>query len=415
MDVYIARQPIFDNNKSVFGYELLYRDGDKNFFDMTVASNIATSIVLMNSYLSFGIDNLVENARAFINFEQKLIKFDVPLLLDRNKIVVELLEDIVPDKVFMDKIRQLKAKGYTIAMDDYVEGYTFDDLVELADIIKVDFFGNTQEQIKSICTRWKSRGKLLLAEKVETGEVFQWARSVGFDYYQGYFFSKPIMMKSKKLEDSAFRYAELLEELNREEPDNKRIAKIVETDATMTYKLLKLVNSKFTLVANVSSIKHALAILGVASFKKWLSLALMQQLSLDKPSELLKLSLIRAKFLEQLGEQSNLRRYTNELMLIGLLSVIDAMLEKPMEEVLLDLPLAQIIKDTLNKKDTLLLHAYNMALDYERGSFSPAAEYCDRINFDCSKLPTLYYNAIKWSIDLFDFMQEEKQQAVPAE
>lgn len=415
MDAFIARQPIFDNNKNVFGYELLYRDGDKNFFDMSVASNIATSIVLMNSYLSFGIDNLVDNAKAFINFEQKLIKFDVPLLLDQNKIVVELLEDIVPDKVFMEKIRQLKSKGYTIAMDDYVEGYTFDDLVELADIIKVDFFGNTPEQIKNICTRWKGRGKLLLAEKVETEEVFQWAQRVGFDYYQGYFFSKPIMMKSKKLEDSAFRYAELLEELNREEPDNKRIAKIVETDATLTYKLLKLVNSKFALVSNVSSIKHALAILGVEAFKKWLSLALMQQLSLNKPSELLKLSLIRAKFLERLGEQSNLRRYTNELMLVGLLSVIDAMLEKPMEEVLEDLPLAQIIKDTLNKKDTVLLQAYDMALGYERGSFRPAAEYCNSINFDCSKLASLYYDAIKWSIDLFEFMQEEKQQAMPAE
>jgi len=152
MDVYVARQPIFDNDKNVIAYELLYRDDDKNFFDLSVASNIATSILLMNSYISFGIDNLVDDAKAFINFEMNLIKYDIPLLLDHNKIVIELLEDIVPDKIFMDKIKMLKSKGYTIAVDDYVEGYAFDDLVELADIIKVDFFGNTQEEIKRICS-----------------------------------------------------------------------------------------------------------------------------------------------------------------------------------------------------------------------------------------------------------------------
>jgi len=405
MDVYVARQPIFDNDKNVIAYELLYRDDDKNFFDLSVASNIATSILLMNSYISFGIDNLVDDAKAFINFEMNLIKYDIPLLLDHNKIVIELLEDIVPDKIFMDKIKMLKSKGYTIAVDDYVEGYAFDDLVELADIIKVDFFGNTQEEIKRICSKWKSRGKLLLAEKVETDEVFQWAKRIGFDYYQGYFFSKPMMMKSKKMEESSFRYFELLEELNREEPDNKRIAKIIETDATLTYKLLKLVNSKFTLVSNISSIQHALAILGVDAFKKWYSLALMQNLSVDKPSELLKISLTRAKFMEKIGEQSNLKRYTNELMLIGLLSIIDAMLEKPMDEVLNTLPLTQIIKDTLNYKETPLLNAYKIVLDYERGLFAPATQYCEAIDFDCDQMAKLYYDAIKWSKELFEFMQ----------
>jgi len=405
MDVYVARQPIFDNRKNVIAYELLYRDGDKNFFDLSVASNVATSILLMNSYISFGIDNLVGDARAFINFEMNLIKHDIPLLLDRDKIVIELLEDIVPDKAFMDKIKMLKSKGYTIAMDDYVQGYAFDDLVELVDIIKVDFFGNTKEEIQQICMKWKIHGKLLLAEKVETNEVFQWAKRIGFDYYQGYFFSKPTMMKSKKIEDSSFRYFELLEELNQPEPDNKRIAKIIETDATLTYKLLKLVNSRFGLAANISSVQHALAILGVAAFQKWLSLAVMQNLSADKPSELLKVSLTRARFMEGIGEHSNLKRHTEELMLIGLLSVIDGMLEQPMEEILNTLPLSQIIKDTLNNKETSLLDAYKMVLDYERGLFVPAAQYCASINFACDQMARMYYDAIKWSEELFGLMQ----------
>ncbi len=405
MDVYVARQPIFDNRKNVIAYELLYRDGDKNFFDLSVASNVATSILLMNSYISFGIDNLVGDAKAFINFEMNLIKHDIPLLLDRNKIVIELLEDIVPDKAFMDKIKMLKSQGYTLAMDDYVQGYAFDDLVELVDIIKVDFFGNTKEEIQQICTKWKAHGKMLLAEKVETDEVFQWAKRIGFDYYQGYFFSKPTMLKSKKMEDSSFRYFELLEELNQPEPDNKRIAKVIENDATITYKLLKLVNSRFGLVANISSIQHALAILGVTAFKKWLSLAVMQKLSADKPSELLKVSLTRARFMEGIGQHSNLKRHTEELMLIGLLSVIDGMLEQPMEEILKTLPLSQIIKDTLNNKETSLLNAYKMVLDYERGLFIPAARYCAAINFDCDQMARMYYDAIKWSEELFGLMQ----------
>jgi EAL and modified HD-GYP domain-containing signal transduction protein len=159
------------------------------------------------------------------------------------------------------------------------------------------------------------------------------------------------------------------------------------------------------LVANISSVQHALAILGVEPFKKWFSLALMQKLSTDKPSEVLKISLARARFMEGIGEHSSLRRYTEELMLIGLLSVIDGMLEQPMEEILKTLPLAQVIKDTLNHKETPLLNAYKMALDYERGLFAPAAEYCAAIQFDCDQMAKMYYEAIRWSEELFGLMQ----------
>lgn len=405
MDVYVARQPIFNREKEVVAYELLYRDTDNNFFDGSVAASVATSILLMNSYISFGINNLVGDAKAFVNFGKALIDSDIPLLLDSNKVVVELLEDIVPDRLFVEKIKMLKDKGYTIALDDYVEGYLYDELTELSDIIKVDFFGNSKEQIVNICHTWKRKGKLLLAEKVETDEIYQWAKRVGFDYFQGYFFSKPTMLKSKGIQESSFQYVKVMEELSRKEPDYKQIAKIIETDATLTYKLLKLVNSKFSLISNISSIQHALSILGIEAFEKWFSLAMVQNLSTSKPSEIVKISLIRARFLENISKGSKLSSYSQELMLTGILSVMDALLEKPMQEIVETLPITNIIKNALVNKESPILDAFNLGIAYEKGDFDVAEELAKKIHFDWHKSSDNYLDAVKWSEELFLYMQ----------
>lgn len=405
MDVYVARQPIFNREKEVVAYELLYRDTDKNFFDGSVAASVATSILLMNSYISFGINNLVGDAKAFVNFGKALIDSDIPLLLDSNRVVVELLEDIVPDRLFIEKVKMLKSKGYTIALDDYVQGYLYDELTDLSDIIKVDFFGNTKDQIVNICHIWKRKGKILLAEKVETDEVYQWAKRIGFDYFQGYFFSKPTMLKSKGIQESSFQYVKVMEELSRREPDYKQIAKIIETDATLTYKLLKLVNSKFSLISNISSIQHALSILGIEAFEKWFSLAMVQNLSASKPSEIVKISLIRARFLENIGKSSKLGSYSQELLLAGILSVMDALLERPMQEIVETLPITGIIKNALVNKETPILDAFNLCIAYEKGDFDIAENLATKIQFDWHKSTENYLDAVKWSEELFLYMQ----------
>lgn len=405
MDVFVARQPIFDRSNKVVAYELLYRTDENNYFDYTVSSNIATSILLMNAYYSFGIDHLIGNKLAYINFSKSLIENDIPLLLDENLIVIELLETVKPDQTLLNKLRYVKERGYTIALDDYSYHYPYEDLVEFADIIKVDFLNNTLEQIIEICLKYKKLGKILLAEKVETYELYLWARKVGFDYFQGYYFSKPILMKRNALPDSAYQYFRLLEKMNVPEPNYKEISGIIETDVTLTYKLLKLINSRFTLVSDVTSIQHGLAILGINAFRKWLSLAMMQNIATHKTPEVVKIAMIRSQFMDKVARESSIKRYADEITLVGILSVIDILLEAPMEEILKNLPLTKKVKATLLGEDTDYNIIFKILRTYENGDFYQLEPLCESIRFDSNKLPKIYCTSVKWAEDLFEYMQ----------
>lgn len=408
MEVYVARQPIFNTKNEVFAYELLYRQNEQNFFDQSVTSDVATSILLMNSYYTFGIDKLVGDGKAFINFDKNLIVSEIPMLLDKNKIVVELLEDIIPDETFVSKVKMLKENGYTIAIDDYVDGYEFDELVHLSDIIKVDFFENTKAQIANIIKTWKPQGKLMLAEKVETLEVFEWAKGLGFDLFQGYYFSKPAMVKGRGINnDSTFQYVRIMEQLSVKEPDYSKIAGIIETDVNLTYKLLKLVNMNFTASKEITSIKHALSILGIKAFEKWISLAMVQNLSGNKPQELIKVSMTRARFMELLGQNSKLKALSNEMMLVGILSVIDALLEKPIDEIMSELPLGEDIKNALMLLPGKYTCSYELVLGFEKGDFSVASECVQHLGINNDDIPQYYYEAIEWAEELFGVMNEK--------
>lgn len=407
MEVFVARQPIFDLNYNVFAYELLYRQSENNFFDQSIDSNVATSILIMNSYYTFGINNLVGDGKAFINFDKHLIESEIPMLLDNSKIVVELLEDIVPNGKFLVKLNKLKDHGYTIAMDDYIETYIYDELVELSDIIKIDFLGNSKEEILRIVKRWKPSGKILLAEKVESQEEYEWAKEIGFDLFQGYYFSKPLLMKGKGVNPSPFQYIKIMEELSASEPDYKKISGIIETDASLSYKLLKLVNSKFSSTKKIASIQHALSILGIDAFEKWFNLAMVQNLAAGKPSELLKVSMTRAKFMESIAANTSLKPYANQAMLIGLLSVIDALLEKTMDLVLTELPLSDDIKSALLLLPGKFSKIYTLVIMFEKGKFEEALEIGREIGISSVKTAEYYYEAVHWAEELFSFMQED--------
>lgn len=405
MDVFVARQPIFDRSNKVVAYELLYRTNENNFFDFSVSSNIATSILLMNSYYSFGIDHLIGDRLAFINFSKALLENDIPLLLDENHVVIELLETVKPDQSLINKLNYIKERGYKIALDDFTYHYPYEELINMADILKVDFLNNSLEQIIEIYLKYKKQGKTLLAEKVETYELYLWARKVGFDFFQGYYFSKPVLMKRNALPGSAYQYFRLMDKLNVEEPNYKDIASIIETDVTLTYKLLKLINSRFSLVSNVSSIQHGLAILGLNTFRKWLSLAMLQNISTHKTPEVVKIAMIRSQFMEKVAKESSLKKYAEEVTFVGILSVIDVLLEAPMEEILKNLPLSDKIKATLLGEDNDYNIIFKILKAYENGSFNQLEPLCESIYFDSNKLPKIYCTSVKWSEDLFEYME----------
>jgi len=404
MEVFVARQPILDKSNNVYAYELLYRDSEKNFFDQSITSNVATSILLMNSYYTFGIDKLAHGAKTFINFGKYLIKSEIPMLLDSETVVVELLEDIEPDSLFIEKIEKLKTNGYTIAMDDYIKGYKYPKLVQLCDIIKVDFFENTKDEIKDIVKIWSKHNKILLAEKVETQEMFEWAKSIGFELFQGYYFSKPTVIKGRGMQACSYKYVQVMQALNEKEPDFKKIASLIEKDVTLTYQLLKLVNLKFTDEGKVVSVQHGLSVLGIKAFEKWFSLAMIQNLGTSKPSEIVKMSMIRARMLELIAMKENKTCEISQMTLIGLLSMIDVLLERPMEEILEELPINKDVKDALLLKEGKYFDIYSLVLFFEKGKFLNAEQCKEKFKIDCREIANYYIDAVSWTENLYKDM-----------
>ncbi|WZL80068.1 EAL domain-containing protein [Vallitaleaceae bacterium 9-2] len=404
MDNYIARQPIFDRHSHTIAYELLYRHTHVNYFDGTIDDSAATSIVLVNSYLNFGLKLISEHKLCFINFNDDLILQDIPLLLSPDQTVIELLETVKPSSEIIEKLILLKSKGYLIALDDYTFDYPYKDILDLCDIVKVDFFLNPKDKLPALCHYLRKNHKLILAEKVETKEEFNYALELGFDYFQGYYFSHPIMLKKKKINTVYQNYMLILSEMQKDEPNYNTVVSIIETDVSLTYRLLKLVNSSFSLVNDIKSIKHALAILGINNFNKWFTLATINQLSQDQPDELVKISIFRMKFMENLGNASSFYTYVSSLRMIGVLSMLDAILEQPMDVVLNELPILEDIKNTLLLKETKFSDLFQLMIAYEKGDFDAAQDICKKIDLDFTAFPDLYLNAISWADELFDYL-----------
>ncbi|QZY56621.1 EAL and HDOD domain-containing protein [Crassaminicella profunda] len=404
MEVFVARQPIFNRNKDVIAYELLYRDSNKNFFNNTIGASKATSILIANSYFSIGIEKLIGKHKAFINFNKSLIERDIPMIFDKDTIVIEILEDVVPDKKFINTIKKLKEMGYTIALDDFTYDYAYDEIVELCDIIKVDFLQNTEEDVYRIIQKWDNKTRKFLAEKIENNEVLNYAKKIGYDYFQGYFFDKPVIIKGKRLKDNKIQYLRIMEELNKDDPSYDNIAKIIEYDINLTYKLLKLVNSKFTLSHEIQSIKHALTLMGLKEIQVWITLIMIQDIKDMENNEILKTSLVRAKLGQRLAESSIHKKRKNEAMLMGLISVIDILLEEPMEKILNKLPISNDIKNPLMGKESPLSDIYNLMINYEKASWEELCVDAKKIEIDIKKLPDQYFKAVQWADELFEYM-----------
>lgn len=406
MEVFVARQPIFDNDYNIVAYELLYRDSLRNYYDGDRADNVATSLLIANAFFSFGIENLVGDKKAFINFDQYSILQGIPELLDANKVVIEILETVEPDKKFLNKIDSLTEAGYTIALDDYDTGYEFDEVISRVKLIKVDFFLNTHSEIEKIVKVFRNQKKILLAEKVETKEEFEWAKSLGFDLYQGYYFEKPAIQKSKKLDNNAIQYIKLMSELHSSEPNIKNIAEILKLDIALTFKLLTLVNEIVKPLEKIGSIQQAIVMLGVNRFRRWLTLSVVQNMAKRETLEMTKSALFRSYFLGLIAQNSNLNNYQDELTLLGTLSVLDTILEISIEEVINRLPLEYDIAGTLLGHKTKYSKAYDICLNYEKGHFDRIEIMANSIDYSIVELQKNYIESIKWSEEKFTYLNK---------
>jgi EAL and modified HD-GYP domain-containing signal transduction protein len=406
MYFYAARQPIFDKNKQLMGYELLFRDGVDNVFP-DIDGDEATSRLIEGSQFNFGLDDLTDSRPAYINFTLDTILKGYPSMLPSGGVVIEILETVQPGKRLLAAVQELKNKGYTLALDDYKHQKVWRHFYPFIDQIKVDLLATSHEEIIELIEATKEFKNIkLVAEKVETNEQFEMAVELGFSLFQGYFFAKPEMVKSKSLPPSEMALAELLYETSSVDVNIQKITSVFERDVNLSYKLLRYSNSAaFKRRAEISTIKQAVVVLGNQELKKFLSLLFAAQVSSDKPLELIRLSLTRARFCELLAQKHKGIQDTGMAFLVGMMSLMDAILDESMEEVMNKLPLSNLIKEALVQQQGILAQYLGLIKAYEQADWQLTGEYCERIKFTNDTLPELYNLAVAWSNEQLQVME----------
>lgn len=399
-NMFIARQPIFNAQLEVYGYELLFRlTSQANQFG-GVSSQGATAAVITGLYES-GIENIVEDKLAFINFDELFIHSDALELIKPDQMVVEMLEKVRIDEALLTRLRTIKEKGYRIALDDFDEAYQSYPLTAFADIIKYDLMATPLTTIAADATAALAQGKVLLAEKVETREEYQQARSIGFTLFQGYFFSKPIIAgHAGSKAPTKYQYFRLIAELKQDDPSYETLAELIQQDVTLAYRVMRMVSvrSNHDLV---SSIRYALTYMGLNEIERWLNILMLQDLGQDKPSELMKISIIRSRFAQTLAKRA-LMTYNaqHSAGMMGLFSVLDGILDQTMAEALEGITLPPSIPEALITGSGPLYPLYELIIAYEKGDWETTFARSQALKIEEYMLYHDYRDAIQWANEI---------------
>ncbi|WP_214774375.1 HDOD domain-containing protein [Exiguobacterium sp. s37] len=391
MKVYVARQPIFDQQLRVCGYELLYRRSENNIFE-NVDDSLATADVIHNAYLVFNFRELTEGTRAFINFPQTLIEGEVPSLLPRQSLVVEVLEHVEPTEKVLQSLRSLRRQGYTIALDDFVFEEKYRPLIGLADIIKIDYQATPVDQQQKLIDALGHRVEFL-AEKIETPAEYEIAKRLGYKMFQGYFFSRPIVVHGAEVHPLRHTLIEVLKELDRPEPSFRRISSQIERSVDLSYKMLRSVNTVYQKGRHtIQSIEQAVARIGLDELKRWSYLMLLREMQTSESKELIKQSVIRGKMMELIAEDTLTDVLPFDAFITGIFSSLDVILDEAMQTLIAELPVSPLVKAALLGKQNGLRKLLEDVVAYEQLTIP--------LHNTDSDWSQYYVEAIRWSRSL---------------
>ena len=383
---------------SIFGYELLHRGNSDNYYENEDHSG-ATAELVRNSFLVLDFDNLTDGTRGFINFTQDLLEAEIPNILPKEKVVVEVLETVAATDIVVEACKKLKKEGYILALDDLIlnrTDYDYTPLIELADIVKIEFPTTEKQKQRELIKKYKNRISFL-AEKLETREEFKEAVKLGYDLFQGYFFCRPIMMKSKEIASLNVHLIEILKELQRKEPNFSKISETIEKDFGLTYKLLKMANSiYYGTKLEITSLQQAIVRLGIQEMKRWISILLIKDFENDENSELIKVCLLRGKLLSLMADELNRSAQETDYFFTGVLSSIDIIMDQDMETILADLALSKNVKKALLGETGQLRECLDTVLLYERLNFDEAMAKLTDMGIDLGRFTELYIEALTW-------------------
>lgn len=392
--IIIGRQPIYDRNMNVYAYELLFRAGtNTNTAEITKENaDLATSRVINHAFMELGIERVIGEHIAFINLTRSFLLSDDPIPFTQEKIVLEVLEDIEIDQPLLDAIKKLVSQGYTLALDDFIYNEKLAALVKMAKIIKVDILGVEAEELAKHVAELKQYPVRLLAEKIETREQFNLCMQLGFELFQGYYFSRPTIIEDKPVPENHLKLLQIIEKLQDPDVTFDEIEHLIQQQIGLSYKLLRLLNSAaIGLRRKVDSIHQGLIILGLKAIKTWTTLIALNSVK-SLPPELMTNALIRAKMCESLASHYGFSEQTG--FLTGLFSNIDVMFGIPMEKLMTSLPLNGEIKLALTQRGGPLGQLLESVVAYEQGFW----DNIDTQQISLESLSDMYVEATDWTI-----------------
>jgi len=395
-NVLLARQPIYNKDLGIYAYELLFRS-DSNEQISDIGADTATSMVIFNAFSEIGIRNVVGEHPAFINFTRNLLITPPPFT--SGEIVIEVLEDIEPDSEVINSLKKFKQQGFTIALDDFEYQEHLQSFVDLADIIKIDVTALTEQQIAEHAARLKTPGVALLAEKVETQEMYDYCKKLGFDYFQGYFLSRPKIMKGRKIPANKLVVMKLIADLQHPDITPQQLNDTISKDPALSFKLLRMANSAAYRRNNkIDSLQRAILWIGQKDIKHWASMLALSNLD-DKPHALTELTMARAKMCELIGGYLH-SQHSALFFTIGMLSMLDAYLDAPMEELLASMDLTDEINGALLQHDGQLGFALKTAIAYEQGKWG-AIDWnkLKKYNLSILGIKQAYLDSLQWCQD----------------
>jgi EAL and modified HD-GYP domain-containing signal transduction protein len=397
--VHVARQAILDARGHVVGYELLYR-GSIRDTSCTADGDVAGASVLTGAMLDLRLDTLTDGRTPFINVTRSMLINGVATLLRPSLAVFELREDITVDGEVIEACRALCESGYRLALDDFEPGSPAEALLPFVSHVKVDTLVMARGDVARLVRRLAASGVTVVAEKVETCEVFEWARDAGCGLFQGHYFRRPEMRSGGVVPAGHVTHLRLLAALNSPMLTMERLEELVKQDAALSLRVLQCINSAaFPIRREVRSIGDALVLLGVGPIRKWASVWCMTKLNGSASAELTTIALLRARACELLGEELS-EAVPGELFLVGLCSLLDVILGRPMAEALTELPLSEPARAALLGHDNALRSVLDSVIAYEDGGWEDAVASAETIGAPEPELQQAYTGALIWAHEL---------------
>ncbi len=404
---YIARQPIFALNKNVIAYELLYRSDEFASKYSESDGDMASMRVLTGSFLGTGIGTFTGGKPAFVNFSENTLLQRTATLFPSDKLYIEISESIEPNKAVTAACRELKEAGYKLVLDGY-KGKSRGALLEgMADIVKVDFQECPKDKQRSIPKTYANGKAEFLAEKIETMEEYDQAQKLGYALFQGYFFATPITLSASTLPVSKLNVMLLMKEIIKEEPDVDMIRANIESDVGLAYEILKLVNSAyFAKRVNITSIRQAMAYMGLEGIKKWVLMSALRRQN-ETMNEAMELSIIRSRFMEHIGVLLNADGKSDEYALAGLFSLLHVLTDCPFYILLEHISVSDDVYAILaeSRYDSQMGQTYQLVLAYEKGRFDEAKEIASRLGLSMEQVEQMYLASLRW---LYDYPERIK-------